>query len=421
MAFLLFICIIFSAIHCSLSADDYVYKDYANYSFYRIEGDQSQMKYLSKTLKDQLHEHQLLHFIHKNHAEILVPPNLKTLLHLIIIRKNLKMKIIYNDISEIIREEKQAKLRYRNGLSWTAYYDVDDIHRYLKNMSSTYPQWTETIVGGKSYEGRQILGLRINTPGQDNYTENKPVFFIESGIHAREWIAPAVTTYFINQLLTSSDPKILALRDQFDWRIFPTVNPDGYHYSYVYDRYWRKTRSRSSNGCRGADPNRNWDYNWGQHSTSKDPCDYQLYAGSAPFSEVETRTLAAYISKIDNLLFYVAFHSYASLLLVPYSDSTEHVDNYEDLVQVGKTSLEYGSAVNGNKYDGPGTAAETLYRASGGSMDWVRFKHKTRLVYTYELRGSSFHWPPSRIPEQGDEVTQMMLGLATEARNMGYY
>lgn len=60
-------------------------------------------------------------------------------------------------------------------------------------------------------------------------------------------------------------------------------------------------------------------------------------------------------------------------------------------------------------------------KASGGSMDWVRHARGTPLVYTYELRGRYFHWPAARISEQGDEVTQMMLGLATEARNLGYY
>lgn len=54
-------------------------------------------------------------------------------------------------------------------------------------------------------------------------------------------------------------------------------------------------------------------------------------------------------------------------------------------------------------------------------MDWVRYVRGTPLVYTYELRGRYFYWPPSRIHEQGDEVTQMLLGLATEASSMGYY
>ncbi|KPJ19046.1 Zinc carboxypeptidase A 1 [Papilio machaon] len=97
-------------------------------------------------------------------------------------------------------------------------------------MSKTYPSWSELIAGGQSYQGRLILGLRINTPRQRNTP--KPVVFIESGIHAREWIAPATTRYFINELLTSNDPDITRMRDQFDWRIFPSCNPDGYHYSY---------------------------------------------------------------------------------------------------------------------------------------------------------------------------------------------
>ncbi|CAH0406316.1 unnamed protein product [Chilo suppressalis] len=243
----------------------------------------------------------------------------------------------------------------------------------------------------------------------------------DEGIHAREWITPATTTYFINQLLTSQDANITRLRDRFDWRIFPTVNPDGYTYSFNRDRMWRKTRSRSSMFCYGADPNRNWDYNWLKHGATSNPCDYQTYGGPKPFSEKETRSLSAYISSLENLLAYIAFHSDAQMLLTPYSDSVEHVDNYNDLIRIGKTSLEYGERVNGEKYDGPGTAAELLYKASGGSMDWVRNKLGTPIAYTYELRGTYFHWPPNRIHEQGDEVTQMLLGLFTEAEQLGYF
>ncbi|CAK1545147.1 unnamed protein product [Leptosia nina] len=395
------------------------YRDYKNYKYYEVTGCQDSLEGLKALLLKK--DSSLVHSGSLNTSQIVLSPRLVPVLNSFAQKERLKAKVLYDDVSEIINLEKGSARRRLDKFSWDAYYDVKEIHNFILNTSKLHPESTELIVGGKSYEGRKILGLRINTPYEKGQRETgKPVFFIESGIHAREWIAPATTTYFINQLLTSGDPDIVGLRDRFDWRIFPTVNPDGYHYSYNIDRYWRKTRSRSSNGCRGADPNRNWDYNWGQHSASDRPCDYQLYAGSRPFSEVETRTLSNYISKIDNLLFYVAFHSYASLLLLPYSDSTDHVDNYDDLVQIGKRSIEYGSRVNNITYDGPGTAAETLYKASGGSMDWVRYAMNTRLVYTYELRGSSFHWPPERIAEQGDEVTQMMLGLADGAKELGY-
>lgn len=46
-------------------------------------------------------------------------------------------------------------------------------------MSQNYSNSTELVVGGESYEGRKILGLRINNPTLRK--EGKPVIFIESG------------------------------------------------------------------------------------------------------------------------------------------------------------------------------------------------------------------------------------------------
>ncbi|XP_059056946.1 zinc carboxypeptidase-like [Achroia grisella] len=413
MLFYLFICL--PIIQVSLAESAYEYKSYKNYKLYEVEGDHENFNKVLENLKDFV---ELPYFETRNDKlEILIAPDVNSLFEEITSFYDLKTKVVVEDYSEIIRLEKSG-YRRNSVFSWTAYYDVDEIYAYLGNISKEYSNWTEVVVGGESYEGRKIVGLRINTPTEAD--EPKKIIFIESGIHAREWITPATTTYFINQLLTSTDPKITSIRDQFEWQIFPTVNPDGYHYSFTWDRMWRKTRSKSTFFCYGADPNRNWDYNWLQHGATSNPCNYQTYGGSEPFSEKETRTLSEYIQHLDNILAYVAFHADAQMLLVPYSDSVDHIDNYDDLIKIGKTSLEYGYKVNGAKYDGPATAAEILYKASGGSMDWVRHALGTPLVYTYELRGRSFHWPPDRIYEQGDEVTQMMLGLITEACNLDY-
>lgn len=51
---------------------------------------------------------------------------------------------------------------------------------------------------GTTYEGVTIRGLKISK--QSGNTG----IFIEGGIHAREWISPAVATYTINQLIKSS-------------------------------------------------------------------------------------------------------------------------------------------------------------------------------------------------------------------------
>ena len=48
-----------------------------------------------------------------------------------------------------------------------------------------------------------------------------------TGIHARQWIAPAVASYFIQQLIEV--PANAKLLQSVDWYIMPVMNPDGSH------------------------------------------------------------------------------------------------------------------------------------------------------------------------------------------------
>lgn len=66
--------------------------------------------------------------------------------------------------------------------------------------------------------------------------------WIDGGIHAREWITPAVVTFMLKQLVEDLDAADSDLLDKLDWYILPVVNPDGYEYTRTGDRLWRKTR-----------------------------------------------------------------------------------------------------------------------------------------------------------------------------------
>lgn len=64
------------------------------------------------------------------------------------------------------------------------------------------------------------------------FSQGNPTIFIESTIHAREWITAATTTYFLNELLTSNNTEIRNLANNYDWVIVPVVNVDGYEYTH---------------------------------------------------------------------------------------------------------------------------------------------------------------------------------------------
>lgn len=75
-----------------------------------------------------------------------------------------------------------------------------------------------------------MLGLKISYNHKP-----KPIILIDAGIHAREWIAPAVVLYIIHQLVENSDNAKLI--ENVDWIVIPSLNPDGYEYSHTTVNY----------------------------------------------------------------------------------------------------------------------------------------------------------------------------------------
>lgn len=66
-----------------------------------------------------------------------------------------------------------------------------------------------------------------------NFWQGNPTIFIESTVHAREWVTTATTTYILNELLASKNATIVELAQNFDWVIVPVLNPDGYEYTHT--------------------------------------------------------------------------------------------------------------------------------------------------------------------------------------------
>lgn len=59
----------------------------------------------------------------------------------------------------------------------------------------------------------------------------RKAFFIDGGQVGADWLSPTVVTYLINQLVTGDDPEARSASEDFEWHIFPIVNPDGHQFS----------------------------------------------------------------------------------------------------------------------------------------------------------------------------------------------
>lgn len=174
---------------------------------------------------------------------------------------------------------KRSVLADENEPSFELFWTFEEMEAYSIRLAQQYPNLVKRDVIGKSIEGRDIFGLRVSS---GSVFGRKPIIFIDSGVHAREWAGHHATLYLLNQLVTNSSVTN-ELVDKVDWVIVPNVNPDGkknrllskefnfitfffnfigYVYTFTDDRLWRKNRRYVNYTCTGIDLNRNFAYAW---------------------------------------------------------------------------------------------------------------------------------------------------------------
>ncbi|XP_071446225.1 zinc carboxypeptidase-like [Hetaerina americana] len=289
------------------------------------------------------------------------------------------------------------------------------IYDWLDMLAAKYPDKITTVIGGQSYENRQIKGVKYSTGGS-----GKRIIFVDGGMHAREWISPAVNTYMLNQVVTSQDPTVRELVDSFDWYFFPVINPDGYEYSRTTDRSWRKTRGPGNFFCVGTDPNRNYGFHWSLDGASDNPC-AETYHGSGPFSEVETKSFSDFITPLGkDIDVYLSLHSFSQLVLFPMGYTDQHLPDYDNMLAVGQKVAQSLASRYGTVYTA-GNIVDTLYVASGSNLDWVKGVFNTTYPYVFELRDTGDHGfllPASQILPSGEETFDALITLAQSAKAM---
>lgn len=105
----------------------------------------------------------------------------------------LDFQVMHENLEDSIAAEstpRSAWKRQADDLSWyDSYHNYEDHIKYFEDLQESFPNNSETISSGTSYQGRSLYGLHLwgaSGPG-------RPAVLYHGNVHAREWITSPVS------------------------------------------------------------------------------------------------------------------------------------------------------------------------------------------------------------------------------------
>ncbi|XP_054917607.2 carboxypeptidase A1-like isoform X2 [Dermacentor andersoni] len=235
-------------------------------------------------------------------------------------------------------------------LDYARYYSYKSVTKALLGFAKVH-SFLETQVIGQTHDDNDIIAVKLVSRHQERTSDVSEIF-------------------------------------NYEWRVIPCLNPDGYEFSRKSNRMWRKNRSvqYSSNGtkCYGTDLNRNFDVSFCSTPDEADPCK-ETFCGKAPFSEPESHAFREYVTQFRNrIAFYFSFHAFGDLWLIPYSFRSERPPDYDELMARANRAVAAIQEVSGTLYKA-GSISSLLYIAPGTAIDWMYVKKGVRMSFTIEI------------------------------------
>ncbi|XP_072274801.1 carboxypeptidase O isoform X2 [Pyxicephalus adspersus] len=327
---------------------------------------------------------------------------------------SLSFDVLLDNITHVMGSAEKGRLRRKRSITdydYTKYHSMEDIYNWINLMSEKHSDLLTQHYLGATYESRPMHYLKISQPSSNP----KKIIWMDCGIHAREWIAPAFCQWFVKEIVQNhqKDARIKKILKNLDLYVLPVLNIDGYIYSWTTDRLWRKSRSSHQNGtCFGVDLNRNFNIKWCNLGSSKN-CSDNSYCGMSPVSEPETKAVVDLVEKIkSDMICYLTIHSYSQYILTAYGYSRELPKSYNETIKVAQMAASELKKKHGTAYK-VGSFANLLYEASGTSQDWV---HDLGIdfSYTIELRDNGtykFILPEDQIQPTCEETMAAVLTI----------
>ena len=314
----------------------------------------------------------------------------------------------------ILREDLGASLRacfVPLDREFGAYHTYTEIDSAFSAMEAANPTLVEKIDFGDSWQGRDLLALKIT----DNVSvsEGEPQAMFIGCHHAREIISVEMPFLFAEYLLDNygTDSLVTALVDCREIWVVPMLNPDGHQY--VVDvGDWRKNRRNNGDGTYGVDLNRNWPYLWGLDDVGSSPYTSSgTYRGPSAGSEPELQGLLTLFQN-NSFTTALSFHSYGRMYLYPWGYDRIITEDNDMFVAIGDNLAVANNYTPGSAYTG------LIYLTNGAFDDWTYGDtSKVQCISLTPEIGDEFDTPPDSIASHFNQQLPGMLFMVQHADN----
>ncbi|MFI8435077.1 M14 family metallopeptidase [Streptomyces sp. NPDC079020] len=315
----------------------------------------------------------------------------------------------------------------------SGYHNYAEMSAEIDARIAAYPSIMSKRVIGKTYQGRDIVAIKVSdNVGTD---EAEPEVLFTAHQHAREHLTVEMALYLLRELGEDygTDSRVTQAVNGRELWIVPDVNPDGGEYDIASGSYrsWRKNRQPNSGSTSvGTDLNRNWAFKWGCCGGSSSSTSSETYRGASAESAPETKVVADFVrSRVvggkQQITAGIDFHTYSQLVLWPfgytYSDTAAGMtaDDRNAFAAVGQKM----GASNGYTAE----QSSDLYITDGSIDDWLWGSQKI-FAYTFEMypgsaSGGGFY-PPDEVIEREtsrnrDAVLQLIENADCMYRSIG--